>query len=322
MEEEKGMVSQFGEWYAKIHGPFITCVCILGIATNILNVIVFTRRTMVTTTHYILASLALVDMLTLLSYLPYALYFYCLTSPDPSYGHEKGWIIYLLFNTNFSITTRNVATCLTAVAALFPYGQAIHKKSSLMVAVLASVIASICVCVLSYIMYKLQRFAGQGWWFAENDFITPPMRVANFWIFIVLRVVPCALFFTLIIWLVFTIYRIKLRRQIYYQTTVDKERSEQDVDRKIQCKAMVLAVMITFIITELPAGIIAIFSSLDSNNFVDIYVPLGDVFDAMILINCAIHFMLYCSVSSHFRNTFNQVVHVQHAAPSTFELTE
>jgi hypothetical protein len=51
-----------------------------------MNVMVLTRRTMRTPTNVLLTALAVADALTMLSYLPYAVYFYCLTAPSPYYG--------------------------------------------------------------------------------------------------------------------------------------------------------------------------------------------------------------------------------------------
>lgn len=54
-------------------------------------------------------------------YGPYAGYFYCYASPTPDYRHHLGWIIYLIFNNNFSIATHTVAVWLTVSIAVFRY---------------------------------------------------------------------------------------------------------------------------------------------------------------------------------------------------------
>jgi hypothetical protein len=38
-----------------------------------------------------------------------------------------------------------------------------------------------------------------------------------------------------------------------------------------------------------------------------VYIPLGDVFDMLALINCVVNFALYCTMSSKFRNKFKDL---------------
>ena len=48
----------------------------------------------VSPTYYILTALAITDLLTMLSYLPYAVYFYCIATPEPEYQHRSVWLHY------------------------------------------------------------------------------------------------------------------------------------------------------------------------------------------------------------------------------------
>ena len=43
----------------------------------------------------------------------------------------------------------------------------------------------------------------------------------------------------------------------------------------------------------------------------DCYMPLGDLMDAMALINSAINFILYCIMSRQFRKTFMVTFHTK-----------
>ena len=91
------------------------CICIT--ITEYYNV----YCVQITPTNVLLTALAIADLLTMVSYLPYAFYFYCLTVPDPSYGHPAGWVVYLLFNIYFTITTHTAAMWLTVALAVFRY---------------------------------------------------------------------------------------------------------------------------------------------------------------------------------------------------------
>lgn len=63
-------------WYRQYHGYLATVVCILGIIANLLNIVVLTRKNMISATNCILTGLAVSDGLTMVAYLPFALRFY------------------------------------------------------------------------------------------------------------------------------------------------------------------------------------------------------------------------------------------------------
>jgi len=42
----------------------------------------------VSPTYYLLTAVAVTDLLTMLAYLPYAVYFYCVATPEPEYQHR------------------------------------------------------------------------------------------------------------------------------------------------------------------------------------------------------------------------------------------
>jgi hypothetical protein len=77
---------------------------------------------------------------------------------------------------------------------------------------------------------------------------------------------------------------------------------------------MLIIVCILFLITEFPQAILMLFSiiygePLKSDSFYNrVYTPLGDLTDMLALINNSINFLLYCTMSRAFRNTFYQLI--------------
>lgn len=55
-------------------------------------------------------------------------------------------------------------------------------------------------------------------------------------------------------------------------------------------------------------GLLAFLSGIDRRIFDDVYVPLGDVWDAAVIVNSAVNFILYCTMSAQFRRTFAEVI--------------
>ena len=85
-----------------------------------------------------------------------------------------------------------------------------------------------------------------------------------------------------------------------------REESDRDGEHA-RTTAMLVAVVLCFVAAELPQGVLAFLSGVDDRIFDEVYVPLGDVFDVAVLINSAVNFVLYCSMSRQFRQTFGQL---------------
>lgn len=78
---------------------------------------------------------------------------------------------------------------------------------------------------------------------------------------------------------------------------------------------MLLAVLLLFLITEFPQGLLSLLSGLLGDAFFrSCYIPLADLMDFVALLNSAINFILYCSMSKKFRDTFSKVFYIDELA--------
>ena len=80
-------LQEFSRRFADIHGYIAAVVCTWGIVANLANIVVLTRRKMISPTNMILTWLAVADLLTMTIYLPFCLHFYVLRDrrlPFPS----------------------------------------------------------------------------------------------------------------------------------------------------------------------------------------------------------------------------------------------
>lgn len=126
---------RFSNIYRPIHGYLSTFVCLIGIPCNILNIIVLTRPNLIISpTNVILISIAFFDLLTMSSYLPFAIYnnilypepHYCSFNKKPNVNsiiakNNIIWTNYLNFHVNFSITVHSISTWLTVYLAIFRF---------------------------------------------------------------------------------------------------------------------------------------------------------------------------------------------------------
>ena len=125
----------------------------------------------------------------------------------------------------------------------------------------------------------------------------------NNWIqAILIKLLPCFMLTTLTILLIHAMHK-AYRKRMLLKSQGRKAESDQHGEHN-RTTGMLLAVVVLFTITELPQGIITLMTI-----FIDclrpvVYDPLGDLLDAMALINNSVNFVLYCSMSKQFRDTF------------------
>lgn len=116
-------IMEFSQSYSHLHGYVSTAVCLFGLMSNTANIIVLTRKNMISSTNTILMWLAVADLLTMMSYLPFAIHFYLMREPGlrPFATRSLGWILFLMFHASFSIVCHTVAIWLTIALAIFRY---------------------------------------------------------------------------------------------------------------------------------------------------------------------------------------------------------
>ncbi|XP_076461655.1 G-protein coupled receptor dmsr-1-like [Babylonia areolata] len=375
----------FSGSYSAVHGYVSTAVCLFGLMSNTANIIVLTRKNMISSTNTILMWLAVADLLTMMSYLPFAIHFYIMRDESLPIFHTRsfGWIIFLLFHASFSIVMHTVAIWLTIALAIFRYiyicmptkGNIYCSLRRAKITIFVVYALTVVVCVPNYFSnrYKVDRLTlapgplvpnattdtstmdittiviiaaaannnnnndadswalgtdgngtgvgeeGQGeegegqagtllyghqhWDKSEAAHIT---MLLNNWIqAIMIKLVPCIMLTTLTVLLIHAMHK-AYRKRMRLKSQGRKAESDKHGEHN-RTTGMLLAVVVLFTITELPQGILTLMNIfIDCFRFV-VYDPLGDLLDAMALTNNSVNFVLYCSMSKQFRNTFMEV---------------
>ncbi len=100
--------------YGSVHGHASIGTCITSILMNIANVIVLTRRNMVSPSNTLLTAIAFVDILKMSTYMFYA-YFFNITSRlhDPSNRYSASLVLFLILQTNSALVLHCNNTWLT-----------------------------------------------------------------------------------------------------------------------------------------------------------------------------------------------------------------
>lgn len=311
------------EEYAEIHGYVSVVVCLFGIIANIANVVVLNKKHMRTSTNVILKWLAVADLCTMMEYVPFALKFYVFKDPliDNLYVRSYSWMCYLLFHANFSITMHSISIWLTIMLAMFRFlyiffparGSIYCSIEHAKMVIVLVYITAVLVCIPNYISnYWMVMYEDVGsesnvtlYTFTQRkDGIFQSIFDLNYWVqSILIKLVPCFLLTVLTIMLISALRRAHLHHVMLKSQGMQKA----DVDshhEHIRTTTMLLAVVILFLITELPQGILTLLMIFMENLHVEVYNPLGDILDIAALINNAINFVLYCTMSKQFRDTF------------------
>ncbi|KAJ0174064.1 hypothetical protein K1T71_010210 [Dendrolimus kikuchii] len=326
--------------YNNIHGYVSLLICLFGSLANALNVAVLTRRDFaVTPINRLLKWLAVADVFVMMEYVPFAIYRYLLFP-----GQEErpySWALYMLFHMHFTQILHTASILLTLSLAVWRYiaikypshSPALCTDSRCTVAILLSFALPPILCIPSYFVFTIHKdftfdkneSMPSKVYFVDSDYDGSLYQI-NFWVHAVLiKLLPCVILTVISAWLIRTLYRTKNRKKIlkgynscpaetvvngngnfFTRKSTKRSKSERRTDRTTK---MLLAVLLLFLITEFPQGILGLLSGILGRCFFKgCYNLFGEIMDALALLNGAINFVLYCSMSRQFRTTFGQMM--------------
>lgn len=307
--------------YGPVHGYVSILVCLLGILANIANIVVLNKKHMETSTNILLMWLAVADLCTMVEYTPFALRFYIFRDKTLCFLQSRsyGWICYLLFHANFSITMHSISIWLTIMLALFRFlyiffphrGSIYCSIKHAKIVILTVYISAVVVCIPNYISnyYQTDTKVINGQNVTTYDTMHRKdggfkiVFSLNYWLQAMLvKLIPCLLLTVLTIMLISALRRAH-KRHVHLMSHGKNDDVEKHFEH-LRTTGMLLAVVILFLITELPQGILTLLMIFYYELASELYNPLGDILDIVALLNNAINFVLYCSMSKQFRDTF------------------
>ncbi|XP_065204090.1 somatostatin receptor type 5-like [Planococcus citri] len=272
-------VSKTIEAYYKknISGYVDIPICLIGVFLNLFNILVFSRKNMISSANLILAHLAFVDMLDLIAYIWYSWISFS------HYPHFEGkWdfeqAIVHLGCYNFVITFHFISVFLTMMLAIWRYIAVVHpfKESQWcnMKTTRNAVKASYILCILlSVPMYLSRDIKNQN---TNNQTLTK---------------------------LIIVLWTRKEHRKhpVATSSTHSNKRSlrskrKQQLDRSV---VIMLALVALFLVIKIPSGILNLMGSC--------YTGLGGIINTLANINISITFVVYYTMSRNFRITFKSL---------------
>jgi hypothetical protein len=104
----------------------------------------------------------------------------------------------------------------------------------------------------------------------------------------------------------FTIGFIRFPSIRRHSTSEQKSKSQKSSKRTDRTSKMLIAVLLLFLLTEFPQGIMHFLTGWYGPEFLRCnYNPWAEIWDLLALINSAINFLLYCFMSKQFRTQFH-----------------
>jgi uncharacterized membrane protein YgcG len=356
---------RFSTVYGRYHGYLSLAVCAVGIVSSLLVVAVLTRRHMISSTNYMLTALALCDLLTMISYVPYAVQYYCRYGNRPSPVRDTlGWARFCFVYANVSVVAHTSSIWIAVALSAYRYSvvrRSTEGRTSFSgsggaggsgdLATSRFIVGAVClssalVLIPNYltltIVEQVDPRSNLTMYVVQSMFDRPEATVfdhfvgqLNFWVHaLVVKLVPCVLMLVFGCLLVATVrrhsrHRKQLRTFCRPADGADRNCRRSDGSATAclggngvavgggltsrlgtggpRTTAMLISVIVLFLITEMPQGALALVCGVHRVYFDILYSPLGDLMDMVALVNNAINFVLYCTMSRQFRLTFWQL---------------
>lgn len=342
--EEIPELKQFEYFYKPIHGYLAACVCVFGVLANILNIVVLTRKNMLTSTNVILTGLAISDGLTMALYFPWALAMYVINGVEIQPARDTYQLAqFQMAYAIMSVIVHSVSIWLTVTLAVFRYvfirfprrGVRLCNIERAKIACCIVVVAVLFVCLPNSLTYEIV-----GEWYnitlQDGTFVNGTVywvdiknstsfekifKNLNFWIqAIFIKLLPCFMLTVFSLLLLKTMRDAdKRRKRLLNKVPLSDGESGalssgsntgkklKKSSRSNRTTRMLLTVVFLFILTNTPQGILSVLSGLIDKFFHNVYMPLGDLLDIMTLLNNGVNFVLYCTMSKQFRETFIKI---------------
>ncbi|CAG9795782.1 unnamed protein product [Diatraea saccharalis] len=334
--------------YNNIHGYVSLVVCLFGSLANALNVAVLTRRDLASVPiNRLLKWLAVADVFVMMEYVPFSIYRYLLLPGQQEWAYS--WAVYTLFHMHFTQIFHTASILLTLSLAVWrylaikypSYSASLCTDRRCSAAIFISFILPPVLCIPSYFVFTIHKV-----FTVDKDFKdSTPVKVyyvdsdhngtlyqINFWVHAVLiKLLPCVILTLISAWLIRALYRannrkkalkgysacqntaiVNGRRNIFTRKSTKRSKAERRTDRTTK---MLVAVLLLFLMTEFPQGILGLLSGILGRCFFKLcYNLFGELMDVLALLNGAINFVLYCSMSRQFRTTFGLMIRKKCAA--------
>lgn len=296
--------------YTKFHGYISLVICVFGILTNMVSIVVLNMKELRSSSNFILTLMAICDNITMALYIPQVLLFYVNNGSDSlSQYLSYNKVIYSLVASQLTLASHNASVWLGVSLTIFRFLQSrsrhhIPKRTKNLqtaAVVCTALVISVASSVPNTFANRIEKFI-----LPDNQTIyivnVPAVATNNAHTLvdtnvllyaIVGKLLPC---FLMILFVGALVHSLHKRSQRFSFTTRKRSVMMGRTNR------LLYAIVILFLITELPQGALVLLCAFVPGLYENVYIPLGDFFDFIALTNFFVNFILYCIMSSKFRS--------------------
>jgi len=309
-------IEQFSDSYNKyVHGYLCLFVCMFGILSNGLSLVVLTRPRLRSPTNMILATIASVDLVGCAITVLVSLKFFIVDNMYLPQCYSRGWMDLSALNYYFYHTwvLSNIwlTLSLAVVRFIIVYRSSVGNFINVIlikhaVCLVAGVLIFSCVFVIPLmVMVPVMEYPENSTCY---NFDYDPMTVRGWEIaFEVFSVIPCIFLIVCSVLLILQIRRVKRRRLSLKQSQSagGKKTSFRWKDEN-RTTYMLLAVVFFSVVTKMPWLMLVIINHF-SEYFKDVYQALSNLFYLLDFLNSSVNIVIYYRMSHHFRDGFSDM---------------
>lgn len=118
------------------------------------------------------------------------------------------------------------------------------------------------------------------------------------------KAIPCCLLAVLITCLLLTLRNAQRRASQLFSNSCDFQRKAAKKRKADRTTALLVCILTVGFITEFPQAIVFLLAGIYQDVFSNLIPEIGELLDLLSLINSAVNFILYCTMSSRYRKTF------------------
>ena len=194
----------FCEAYFLAHGYVAVALCLYGLLSNFFTILIFSRRGMRTPVNVLLTAIAIADSLTMLPYIPYAIYFYIVVKCvkwECASQYSQFWVTYMLVSNRLFLTFHNVAIWLTVSLSVIRWisvcrhteAKTFCSMERVKYTIAIVTFLGIVICIPAYLEFKVENYGDNQYWLSYAFEMSEQLKDINFIVYAaVLRLVPCA----------------------------------------------------------------------------------------------------------------------------------
>ncbi|CAJ0945633.1 unnamed protein product, partial [Mesorhabditis belari] len=320
-------LEEFQRIYTVFHRYASIFICVAGVLVNVVHILVLSRpRLRRCAVNAVLTAVAVCDVVIMTSYTIYLFRFRIFQTEG---GYSYAWMVFLKSHVSVSVALHAITLYMGAALAFIRWRALGNIQSRWLLPVTAwnmFFMVSVAIAVLTIPTFVLHHIylvdstetstsiaegmAGpsEGLYSLEFAHLPCALYRFNLWIVaIVMKAAPCALLLWFTIALVLKLRATDEKRHHLYSKSFRKHIKKTTVpDRTTYMLLILLAV---FLVTELPQGILALFNGMSTSYvYKSIYDNVGELLDMLSLVNCSMDFILYCCMSSRYRQTFGHML--------------